>query len=40
MAKSNTLIGKREDIKAELQFDLIVLLDKWDYPPIYLDKVY
>ena len=32
--------NKREDIKAELQFDLIVLLDKWDYPPIDRDEVY
>lgn len=31
---------KREDIKAELHFDLIVLLDEWGYPPIDRDEVY
>tara|TARA_R100000655_G_scaffold86637_1_gene126718 strand:+ start:12103 stop:15345 length:3243 start_codon:yes stop_codon:yes gene_type:complete len=31
---------KREDIKAELHFDLIVLLDQWGYPPIDRDEVY
>ena len=30
----------RDDIKAELQFDLILLLDKWGYPPIDRDEVY
>lgn len=32
--------NKREDIKAELQFDLIILLDEWGYPPIDRDEVY
>lgn len=32
--------NKREDIKAELQFDLMVLLDEWGYPPIDRDEVY
>jgi len=32
--------NKRADIKAELQFDLIILLDKWGYPPIDRDEVY
>ncbi len=32
--------NKRDDIKAELHFDLILLLDKWDYPPIDRDEVY
>lgn len=32
--------NKREDIKAGLQFDLILLLDEWDYPPIDRDEVY
>ncbi|MCP4522792.1 MAG: DUF3387 domain-containing protein, partial [Candidatus Gracilibacteria bacterium] len=32
--------NKRDDIKAELQFDLIILLDEWDYPPIDRDEVY
>ncbi|WP_261844255.1 type I restriction endonuclease subunit R [Aliamphritea ceti] len=32
--------NKRADIKAELQFDLIILLDEWDYPPIDRDEVY
>ena len=32
--------NKRDDIKAELQFELIVLLDKWGYPPIDRDEVY
>lgn len=30
----------REDIKAELHFDLIILLDEWGYPPIDRDEVY
>ena len=32
--------NKRSDIKAELQFDLILLLDEWGYPPIDRDEVY
>ena len=32
--------NKRNDIKAELEFDLIVLLDEWGYPPIDRDEVY
>ena len=28
------------DIKAELHFDLILLLDEWGYPPIDRDEVY
>jgi type I restriction enzyme R subunit len=32
--------NKRADIKAELQFDLILLLDEWNYPPIDRDEVY
>ena len=32
--------NKREDIKAELHFDLILLLDEWGYPPIDRDEVY
>lgn len=32
--------NKREDIKRELQFDLIILLDEWGYPPIDRDEVY
>lgn len=32
--------NKRDDIKAELHFDLIILLDKWEYPPIDRDEVY
>ena len=32
--------NKREDIKAELHFDLIILLDEWGYPPIDRDEVY
>jgi type I restriction enzyme R subunit len=32
--------NKREDIKAELQFDLMVLLDEWGYPPIDRGEVY
>ncbi len=27
----------REDIKANLQVDLILLLDKYDYPPVTSD---
>ena len=30
----------REDIKAELQVDLIMLLDKYGYPPVTIDDVY
>jgi len=30
----------REDIKANLQVDLILLLDEYDYPPVTLDDVY
>lgn len=30
----------REDIKADLHFALIVLLDEWGYPPIDQDEVY
>ena len=32
--------NKRDDIRAELHFDLIILLDEWDYPPIDRDEVY
>jgi len=32
--------NKRNDIKAELQFDLIILLDESGYPPIDRDEVY
>ena len=31
--------NKRDDIKAELHFDLIILLDEWGYPPIDRDEV-
>lgn len=30
----------REDIKANLQVNLILLLDKYDYPPVTIDGVY
>ena len=30
----------REDIKANLQVDLILVLDEFDYPPVTLDDVY
>ncbi len=30
----------REDIKANLQVDLIILLDKYEYPPVMIDDVY
>lgn len=30
----------REDIKANLQVDLILLLDEFDYPPVTIDEVY
>ncbi len=32
--------NKRDDIRAELQFDLMVLLDEWGYPPINRSEVY
>ncbi len=30
----------REDIKANLQVDLILLLDEFEYPPVTIDDVY
>lgn len=30
----------REDIKANLQFDLAVILDEYGYPPVTIDDVY
>ncbi len=32
--------SKRDDIKAELKVDLIILLAKYDYPPVDRDEVY
>lgn len=32
--------ASREDIKATLQVDLIILLDEFDYPPVTIDDVY
>ncbi|MFG6206518.1 type I restriction endonuclease subunit R [Pseudomonas retamae] len=32
--------NKRDDIRAALHFDLIILLDEWGYPPIDRDEVY
>ena len=32
--------SKKENIKAELQQDLILLLDEFDYPPVTNDIVY
>ena len=32
--------NKREDIKAELHIDLIILVDQWSYPPVDRDEVY
>ena len=32
--------NKRDDIKAELQFDLMILLDEWRYPPVDSKEVY
>lgn len=32
--------SSREDIKATLQVDLIILLDKYEYPPVTIDDVY
>ena len=32
--------SSREDIKATLQVDLILLLDEFDYPPVTIDDVY
>lgn len=32
--------NERDDIKAGLHFDLIILLDEWGYPPIDRDEVY
>lgn len=30
----------REDIKATLQVDLIILFDQYGYPPVTIDDVY
>lgn len=30
----------RDDIKADLQVDLILLMDEFDYPPVTRDDVY
>jgi type I restriction enzyme R subunit len=35
-----TLTSTRDDIKANLQVDLILLLDEFDYPPVTIDDVY
>ena len=32
--------SSRDDIKANLQVDLIILLDKYGYPPVTIDDVY
>jgi len=32
--------NKREDIKASLKVDLILLLDEYGYPPVEIDEVY
>ena len=32
--------NKKEDIRAELQFDLMILLDEWGYPPVDSKEVY
>ena len=32
--------ASRDDIKANLQVDLIILLDKYGYPPVTIDDVY
>jgi type I restriction enzyme R subunit len=32
--------SKRDDIKAELKVDLILLLGEYDYPPVDRDEVY
>lgn len=37
---SSTDWSTREDIKANLQVDLIILLDKYGYPPVTIDDVY
>lgn len=37
---ANTDWSTREDIKANLQVDLIILLDKYGYPPVTIDDVY
>jgi type I restriction enzyme R subunit len=32
--------NKRDDIKAELEFDLMLLLEEWGYPPVDSNEVY
>ena len=41
MIRRNIQIGLPEKIfKANLQVDLIILLDKYGYPPVTIDDVY
>ena len=35
-----TDLNKRDDIRAELQFDLMVLFDEQGYPPVDSEEVY
>jgi hypothetical protein len=35
-----TTLSNRPYFKAELHFDLIILLDEWGYPPIDRNEVY
>ena len=36
----NMVWSARDDIKANLQVDLILLLDEFGYPPVTIDDVY
>ena len=38
--RSEVINDFSEDIKAEIQVDLILLLDKYGYPPVDEDEVY
>lgn len=41
MTKLNTTVwSTRDELKANLQVDLILLLDEFDYPPVTIDDVY
>ena len=40
MTKPNTLTGHKNDIKAELKVDLILVLAENGYPPVPRDEVF
>ena len=40
ISHANTDWSARDDIKANLQVDFILLLDEFGYPPVTIDDVY